>query len=44
MVMVMVDGGPMEGCFNQRGGLQWRGLGHRFAAAWVRVRAAFGDG
>ena len=20
------------------------GLGHRFAAAWVRVRAAFGDG
>ena len=24
-----------------RGGRE--GLGHRFAAAWVRVRAAFGD-
>ena len=22
----------------------WEGLVHRFAAAWVRVRAAFGDG
>ena len=32
------------GGFNQRGGRRWRGFGHRFAAAWVRVRAAFGDG
>ena len=32
------------GVFNERGGRAWRGLGHRFAAAWVRVWAAFGDG
>ena len=40
------DGGRRfnGGMFNQRGGRRWRGLGHRFAAAWVRVRAAFGDG
>jgi len=31
--------GGREG--NARGGRE--GLGHRFAAAWVRVRAAFGD-
>ena len=35
-----VGGGVGEG--NARGGRE--GLGHRFAAAWVRVRAAFGDG
>jgi hypothetical protein len=34
-----VEGGGREG--NARGGRE--GLGHRFAAAWVRVRAAFGD-
>ena len=32
------------GVFNQLGGMAWRGFGHRFAVAWVRVRAAFGDG
>ena len=32
------------GVFNQRGGIAWRGLGHIFAVAWVRVREAFGDG
>ena len=32
------------GVFNQRGGMAWRGFGHIFAVAWVRVRAAFGDG
>ena len=26
------------------GGVRVVGLGHRFATAWVRVRAAFGDG
>ena len=33
-------GGGGEG--NARAGSE--DLGHRFAAAWVRVRAAFGDG
>ena len=35
-------GGGGEGERNLDG--VWVGLGHRFAAAWVRVRAAFGDG
>ena len=35
-------GGGGEGTGNL-GGVRV-GLGHRFAAAWVRVRAAFGDG
>ena len=43
MVMVMVDGGSMEGCLISgeavRGGAWAKNL--RF---WVRVRAAFGDG
>ena len=39
------DGGRrFNGGVDQRGGRAWRGLAHRFAAAWVRVRAAFGDG
>ena len=52
----VLEGGGMEravrggasgmsngGWFN-RWGDSAAGLGHRFAAAWVRVRAAFGDG
>jgi hypothetical protein len=35
-----VGGGVGEG--NARAGSE--DFGHRFAAAWVRVRAAFGDG
>ena len=35
-------GGRGVGEGNARGGRE--GLGHKFAAAWVRVRAAFDDG
>ena len=38
-----VGGGGGGGGEGNRGGVRG-GLGHRFAAAWVRVRAAFGDG
>ena len=43
--MLMADGRLNGGVINQRGGREGvEGLRHRFAAAWVRVRAAFGDG
>ena len=38
-----VGGGGGGGGEGNLGGVRV-GLGHRFAAAWVRVRAAFGDG
>ena len=38
-----VGGGGVGGGEGNLGGVRV-GLGHRFAAAWVRVRAAFGDG
>ena len=38
-----VGGGRGGGVERNLGGVRV-GLGHRFAAAWVRVRAAFGDG
>ena len=38
-----VGGGRGGGGERNLGGVRV-GLGHRFAAAWVRVRAAFGDG
>jgi hypothetical protein len=38
-----VGGGGVGGGEGNLGGVRV-GLGHRFAAAWVRVRAAFRDG
>jgi hypothetical protein len=38
-----VGGGGVGGWGGNLGGVRV-GLGHRFAAAWVRVRAAFRDG
>jgi hypothetical protein len=38
-----VGGGGGGGGEGDLGGVRV-GLGHRFAAAWMRVRAAFGDG
>ena len=43
---VAVGVGGVRGCAAGEGGKRGcvEDLGHRFAAAWVRVRAAFGDG
>ena len=44
-VMMMANGGSMErGLISGEAARGGASLGHRFAAAWVQVRAAFGDG